>query len=71
MSRSKLLSAVAGALFLMLAPSSAMADGPITGAPYPPGKPVDVPAPSVALLFAMGAAGVMWGRHLGNKRDKS
>lgn len=72
LSRSKLLAAAAGALLMTLASSGAMADT-FTQGPNAPGrpspKPTDVPAPPVALLFAMGAAGLMWGRRLGGKRD--
>jgi len=75
LSRSKLLVAVAGTMLMTLAPASAMA-GIFSQGPNNPGgrpkptQPTDVPAPPVALLFAMGAAGLVWGRHLGNKRNR-
>lgn len=70
-SRSRSMAVIAGALFLAIAPTGAMA-GPLWTPPHKPSPkaPTDVPAPPVALLFGMGALGLLWGRRLGNRRDR-
>jgi len=56
-------------MLLMLASASAAAG--VFGPPNKPSpKPTDVPAPPVALIFGLGAAGLVWGRRLGSRRDK-
>ena len=69
MSGSKILAGLAGSMLLMLASASATAG--VFGPPNKPSpKPTDVPAPPVALIFGLGAAGLVWGRRLGSRRDK-
>jgi hypothetical protein len=66
----------AGALMLFVMPSSAMsartavAKAPAAHAKKAP-APDDVPAPPIALLFGIGAVGLIWGRRLAaNARKK-
>jgi hypothetical protein len=63
---------VAGALTLSIMAAPALAlNAPAQGQNKQPPQADDVPAPPMALLFGIGAAGLIWGRRLASNARKA